>query len=569
MPVRSGLSSASRAIRAICAATALVTFAAVGAVAGPAQAATQPIGMDISSWQHVGGHSINWQSVRAAGHSFVIVKATEGTGYVNPYFAGDSLDAQRAGLVRAAYHYARPARPVVTDAVAEAQYFVATAGTLAGPGVLPPVLDLEETGGLGASDLIQWTKSWLATVQQLTGRAPMIYTYRYFWANDMSGTSAFTGYPLWLADYNSTFGGTVGGWPSWAIWQYTAGAAVPGVYGNVDMNRFNGTSAQLLSLANGAPVPPPAVTVPAPPASVTATPVDATGAAQLTWQPGSNGGSAITSYAVTAQPGGATVTVQAPQTATTVVGLDPSVAYTFSVTATNAVGSSAPATTGLAPAGPGPTPTPVPVAAPPVRAMTTLAIVGQSPTISYGASTALSARLTRAATKTALAGRSVVLEARSATTGLYLAVTTLTTNADGVVSTVLTPRATTQYRFRFAGTNAGVGSGNPTGERPSIAVAAVNVRVRIVSTLSATSVRAGQRLTMSGRVTPATSGYVYLQTVLNGRWTTLARTAIGRTGLFSFPVVPAVRGSRYYRVSTSTTSAYAGTYSATAYLHVR
>jgi hypothetical protein len=95
------------------------------------------------------------------------------------------------------------------------------------------------------------------------------------------------------------------------------------------------------------------------------------------------------------------------------------------------------------------------------------------------------------------------------------------------------------------------------------------VRARIVSTLSAASVRAGQRLTMSGRVSPATSGYVYLQTVLNGRWTTLARTAIGRTGLFSFPVVPSVRGSRSYRVSTSTTSAYAGTYSATAYLHVR
>jgi GH25 family lysozyme M1 (1,4-beta-N-acetylmuramidase) len=487
MSERPAPSLALRGLRAMCAATACVTFTAIGAVASPAHAASQPIGMDISSWQHLGGRSIDWQSVRAAGHSFTIIKATEGTGYVNPYFAGDSVAATSVGLVRAAYHYARPTRPVVTDATAEARYFVATAGTLAGPGVLPPVLDLEETGGLSPAELIQWTTSWLATVKQLTGRAPMIYTYRYFWSVDMAGTSAFVGYPLWLADYNATFGGTVGGWPKWSVWQYTAGATVPGVYGKVDMNRFNGTTADLLALANGAPVAPPAP----------------------------------------------------------------------------------PSTTGLAPAGPGPTPTPVPVAAPPARVMTTLRIVGQSPTISYGASTALSARLTSATTKTALAGRSVVLEARSATTGLYLAVTTLRTNADGVVSAVLTPRATTQYRFRFAGTNAGVGSGNPTGERPSIALVAVNVRVRIVSRLSATSVRAGQRLTMSGQVSPATSGYVYLQTQLNGRWTTIARTSIGRTGLYAFSVVPSVRGSRTYRVTMPTTSAYAGTYSATAYLHVR
>ncbi len=61
--------------------------------------------------------------------------------------------------------------------------------------------------------------------------------------------------------------------------------------------------------------------------------------------PASNGGSSITGYTVTANPGGITATGASSPIALS--GLTPQTAYTYSVVATNGVGTSAPATTGL------------------------------------------------------------------------------------------------------------------------------------------------------------------------------------------------------------------------------
>ena len=76
--------------------------------------------------------------------------------------------------------------------------------------------------------------------------------------------------------------------------------------------------------------------MPGAPTSVTATAGNAQATVSFT-APASNGGSAITGYTVTSNPGG--ITAQGSVSPITVTGLTNGTAYTFTVTATNAVGT--------------------------------------------------------------------------------------------------------------------------------------------------------------------------------------------------------------------------------------
>lgn len=234
---------------------------------GAGFAAADISGPDVASYQHPGGASIDWSQVKYSGHNFAFVKATEGVGYVNPYFSADWAAIQSNGMVRGSYHYAKPDSSS-TSAAEQARYFVATAGLMHTSGDLAPVLDLEETGGLSPSQLVRWVHAWLSTITALTGRTPIIYTYPYFWRSAMGNDTSFTQYPLWIADYN---GGSapntplIGGWSQWTFWQYTDRSAIAGVSTGVDDSKFSGTSAALSALANAA-----SATQTAPPSAILA-----------------------------------------------------------------------------------------------------------------------------------------------------------------------------------------------------------------------------------------------------------------------------------------------------------
>jgi len=226
-------------------------------IAAPALAASS--GPDVSSWQHPNGASINWTLVKASGHSFAFVKATEDTTYTNPYFAGDWQGMKAAGINHGAYHFARPANP----AAAQANYFISVVGRTQAAGDLPPALDLEDNGGLAPGALVIWTQTFLSTVQSLTGRVPIIYASPNFWRTSMGNSTAFTGYPLWLAQWAAapTFP-LPGGWTSWTFWQYTDAGSVPGIPATVDLSQYCCGYGSLSALAFGstyspAPSPPP------------------------------------------------------------------------------------------------------------------------------------------------------------------------------------------------------------------------------------------------------------------------------------------------------------------------
>jgi hypothetical protein len=78
---------------------------------------------------------------------------------------------------------------------------------------------------------------------------------------------------------------------------------------------------------------------PGPPTNVVALAGEAS--ASVYWSPPFDGGSAITGYTVTASPGSATATAGGNATSATVAGLADGTSYTFTVTATTAIGTGA------------------------------------------------------------------------------------------------------------------------------------------------------------------------------------------------------------------------------------
>ena len=204
-------------------------------------------GVDVADWQHPDGSDIDWKSVEADGQKFAFIKATEGQGYTNPYFEDDVKQAKEAGLRVGSYHFARPGE----SAALQAANYANTIRTMPQPS-LPPVLDIESDDGVGPEEVQRWVKEFVTEVEALTGRTPMIYTYRYFWSEQMGDTTDFKDYPLWLAAYQDEVPTELpGGWEYMTFWQRTNDLQVSGMPTVTDANLFNGTKSDLDGFAAG------------------------------------------------------------------------------------------------------------------------------------------------------------------------------------------------------------------------------------------------------------------------------------------------------------------------------
>jgi GH25 family lysozyme M1 (1,4-beta-N-acetylmuramidase) len=225
----------------------LAVTAAIGAVvtltATAAQGVTLP-GIDTSHYQHA--PVLDWTKVKGDGVKFAFLKATEGSTFKDPYFTSDWAQTKANGIYRGAYHFARPS---VGTAAKQAAYFASVIGPQTGRGTLPPVLDLEATGGLSKSKLINWTSNFLQETERLTGRVPIVYVSPAFWEYWLGNSTAFHHYPLWIANYGVSSPRVPGGWPAWTFWQTNSTGKIKGISGRVDSDLFNGDMTGLQKLA--------------------------------------------------------------------------------------------------------------------------------------------------------------------------------------------------------------------------------------------------------------------------------------------------------------------------------
>lgn len=196
-------------------------------------------GIDISHYQG----DVRWSELYRNGSgdfpiSFVFMKATEGGDYTDDTFRQNFDSAHAYGFIRGAYHYFVPR----TDAVRQADFFIRTVPLE--PGDLPPVLDVETSGGKSPEEIQTAVKLWLDRVEAHYGVKPILYT-SYKFRKRFLDNPAFDIYPYWIAHY---YVDSVRYDKAWHFWQHTDIGIVPGISESVDLNVFNGTREMLDSL---------------------------------------------------------------------------------------------------------------------------------------------------------------------------------------------------------------------------------------------------------------------------------------------------------------------------------
>lgn len=212
-------------------------------------------GIDISTWQGVGTGD--------GDYDFVIVKATEGVGYTDPKCDQHYQRAKAQGKLLGVYHFARPG---YNTPEAEADWFVSQIKGYIGEAIL--VLDWE----VEATWNVNWAKRWLDRVYEKTGVKPMIYMSASV-VNGNDWSAVIKGdYGLWIAGYPNKYNVAnppmpsvddmpygLGGWPFWAIWQYSSSAGRLDLdIANLDRDAWMKYAAKSGSTPAPAPTPTPA-----------------------------------------------------------------------------------------------------------------------------------------------------------------------------------------------------------------------------------------------------------------------------------------------------------------------
>ena len=186
-------------------------------------------GIDVSNWSG----TIDWRAVADSGVEVVIIQASEGTFYRDPYLHEFYDGAREHGLKIGFYHFFNQGSSPTPQE--QARYFVDTIRGLDSD--LKLILDFEQIGGLDNYELTLQAIEFLREVKEYSGLDTAIYTYTYFAQHYLYEGLGLSEYPLWIAQLSE--GGPSPN-PIWGdryvAWQYSDTGRVRGINASTDLD---------------------------------------------------------------------------------------------------------------------------------------------------------------------------------------------------------------------------------------------------------------------------------------------------------------------------------------------
>ena len=174
---------------------------------------------------------------------FVYLKATEGATIKDETYSVRTIEAERHGVLKGAYHFLHLGSPIDE----QIKNFVETANWT--PGDMPPALDIEvvsEIKEYGKEFLVEKTLQWLRKIESTMHVRPIIYTRENI-RNEYLNDDRLKKYDFWIAKYSEKGPANF----DWHLWQKTDKGVLEGYNaGRIDINLFKGDYASFIRFIN-------------------------------------------------------------------------------------------------------------------------------------------------------------------------------------------------------------------------------------------------------------------------------------------------------------------------------
>lgn len=196
-------------------------------------------GFDASEFQV----SVDFATAKSNGYPFTMLRGAIGATGLDPRFIERAKAAEAAGVLVMEYGFAYPH---TSSAIDEADAACADADKAGGLHVI--FLDTEGAGvpaNMTRDELTQFILTWAKHVES-RGYTPGSYMNTDFLQHRVN-VADLKHLILWQAEYETAQPTVVGGWHP-TFWQKSETGHVPGVSGNVDLDVYFGTYADLQSL---------------------------------------------------------------------------------------------------------------------------------------------------------------------------------------------------------------------------------------------------------------------------------------------------------------------------------